>query len=520
MRRANVATVAVPAAVAGALSVPDLTTRSLSLDEGATAAIVAQHGAALGRAIAHDGGNMSAYYALMHGLTGWLGHGLVALRAPSAIAAAITAALVARLGLTLFDRRTGLSAGLLAAVSLPLVFWGQTARGDAAMMMFVAGSYVALVAVLQDRSGRRAPPLIYGATVAAAAYTGLLAVLVVPAQLVLLRWHPDRRRAVIGALAGAGVACVPLAVLAAHRGAGQLAWVSSPSLRAGLQVLDELVSAGQPPNFHTTVATTVVLAATLVLLAAAALVLCIGGASPVARAHRTPGGGTIRWQATVAPLWLGVPLALVLAESFAGQPLLVARNLLVALPAVSLLVACAAWRLGPRVALPLLGALLVLRAAVLAPAYGTSPENWHAATAYVLARTSPSACVAFYPADARMPFRYYLKRQSGAPTAVLPSVPWNDARPFVEDYAIPSQAQLAALPVRCAQVWLVAGHVGRPTGSPSARGDYARYLVLRRELAQRYRASRRAAFGYAPAVQVELFTGAASSRRTSARSFP
>jgi hypothetical protein len=95
-------------------------------------------------------------------------------------------------------------------------------------------------------------------------------------------------------------------------------------------------------------------------------------------------------------------------------------------------------------------------------------------------------------------------------------VPWADPRPFVEDYATLTPAQVAALPARCPQLWLVAGHVGTRTGSPSARDNYARYLALRRALRRRYGLGPSASFGYAPAVRVDEFTDATSSRRTSA----
>ena len=62
-------------------------------DEAATVTIAAQHGAALGTAIAHDGGNMLGYYALLHVLIGAFGNG--ALRAPAAVGARRTVATVA-----------------------------------------------------------------------------------------------------------------------------------------------------------------------------------------------------------------------------------------------------------------------------------------------------------------------------------------------------------------------------------------------------------------------------------------
>ena len=72
-----------PAVLAIALCLYELTTRSLWLDEAATVAIAGQHGSALWHAIAHDGGNMLGYYALLHVLIGWFGDGAFVIRLPS-----------------------------------------------------------------------------------------------------------------------------------------------------------------------------------------------------------------------------------------------------------------------------------------------------------------------------------------------------------------------------------------------------------------------------------------------------
>ena len=89
------AVIGVPAVVALALCLYELTTRSLWLDEAATVAIAGQHGSAFWRAVAHDGGNMLGYYALLHVLIGWFGDGAVVIRLPSAIAAGAAAGAVA-----------------------------------------------------------------------------------------------------------------------------------------------------------------------------------------------------------------------------------------------------------------------------------------------------------------------------------------------------------------------------------------------------------------------------------------
>ncbi len=109
-RLADVAVVAGPAALAVALCLYQLTTRSLWLDEAATVAIAGQHGSALWSAISHDGGNMLGYYALLHVLIGWFGHGAFVIRLPSALAAGGAAAAVSLLALRLFDRRVALAA--------------------------------------------------------------------------------------------------------------------------------------------------------------------------------------------------------------------------------------------------------------------------------------------------------------------------------------------------------------------------------------------------------------------------
>ena len=148
--RWDAAAIAGPAALAVVLCLYELTTRSLWLDEAATVAIASQHGSALWSAIAHDGGNMLGYYALLHALIGWFGHGASVLRLPSALAAGGAAAAVSVLGLRLFDRRVAAAGGVLTAVSLPLVFWGQNARGYAAMIALVAGSFAAFAAVVDS----------------------------------------------------------------------------------------------------------------------------------------------------------------------------------------------------------------------------------------------------------------------------------------------------------------------------------------------------------------------------------
>ena len=104
---------------------------------------------------------------------------------------------------------------MLMAVSLPLVFWGQDARGYAAMIALVAGSFAAFAALLE--SGSRRAWLAYAVLTALAVYASFVAVLAVPAQLVVLAWRRDGWRRVVSALAVCAMCWIPLAVLAAIR---------------------------------------------------------------------------------------------------------------------------------------------------------------------------------------------------------------------------------------------------------------------------------------------------------------
>ena len=470
----DVAVVGVPVVVALALCLIELTTRSLWLDEAATVAIAGQHGSAFWHAAAHDGGNMLGYYALLHVLVGWFGHDAFVIRLPSVIAAGCAAGAVALLGLRLFDRRVALAAGLLTAVSLPLVFWGQDARGYAAMVALVAGSFVAFAALV-DGPRRRWPWIAYVVVTTLSVYASYVAVFAVPAQLLALAWRRTAWRPawrpVVGAIAACAVCWVPLAVLALDRGSGQLFWIGRPTFKLGRQVIGALSSAGFEPNFRPTAVATplAILTVALVLVAAAMIV------------RRS------QWGPLLALSWLVVPVALMLIWSFVGQPIFTPRNLLVSLPAVALLIGWVIMssRVPPVMAWLAVAVLIALRLVVLAPSYGTSPENWRAATAYVLASSRPGDCVAFYPLDASMPFDYYARRP---------------VQPHVEQYETPT------IPRGCTRVWLVASHQGLPTGTVTSRAHYARYVVVRTSLARRYPRRTVRSFGYASVIWVELLS--------------
>jgi len=496
----TIAVVSGPAALAAALCFYEITTRSLGFDESASVTIAAQHGHRLYSAIAHDGGNMSGYYVLLHVLLTVFGHGQLLVRIPSAIAIAATAGLVAGLGLRLFDRQVALAAGLLSAVSLPLVFWGQAARGYAPMVTLATASVLSFVVLVERSEGRGRSPVIpfvaYVITTALAVYMSFTAVLVPVAELVVLA----TRREMLSRALKAAVICVlcwiPLVVLAAGRGTGQLFWVPRPSLTGEKQVLELLTSAGLQPSFRNTSTTWVLAVVTVALVLLAAW-----------RAGRARLGRERAWPATLLLSWLVVPIAIAWIESLFAPPIFLPRNLLVSVPAVSLLLAWVVMhpRLPMLAGLVALAALLALRALQLAPSYGVSPEDWRGATAYVLAHAGRRDCIAFYPSDGRMAFQYYLgTRALAAPRPVLPALRFGVVRPFVEEYASLSPAQLRGLAPRCPRMWFVSSHEGQRDGPAGSKANYARYLALRSDLHRVYARTRTNAFGYAAVIRVEL----------------
>jgi hypothetical protein len=198
------------------------------------------------------------------------------------------------------------------------------------------------------------------------------------------------------------------------------------------------------------------------------------------------------------------------AESVVGQPVFIARNLLTVVPAVAILLGLtlADRRLPKLAAGALLAAFLVLRTLQLAPAYGTSPEDWRAASAYVLAHARAGDCSAFYPADGHTAFAYYAARAPDAgraPRSILPTTPWTrPPKPYVEDYATLPRARVNHL--GCSAIWLISSHQGQSDGPAAARANLTRFKRLRRELEAAYPRHSRATFGYAATITVERLT--------------
>ena len=462
---------------------------------------------------------MLVYYLGLHVLIALFGDGLVVLRIVSVLADALTAGLVGLLALRLFTSRgVALVAGALSGLSVGLVFWGQDARGYAAMVTAGTAAFYALVVLLQS-DARHPPPRLalagYGLATALALYIGFDAVLVIPAQLLIVLVLARRLLpALIGVLIVVALACVPLVVLAINRGSSQLFWVPPLSLEVLWQTLVTLVSAGLPPNFHTHALTVI---AAVVFSGVGLIALVLAWRSR----WETEGAGLV----LVPALWLVVPLVIGVAAAAAGEPIELARIAILMMPALALLLgwvligprdglAAVPGRLGsPRVSFMVglggLAVILALRLAVLVPSYSATPEPWKQVAARVLAGSRAGDCIAFYPQDGRMPFGYYVQQTRGAadraPRAILPVEPWSSRAPHVEQYAVPSPGSLAGLTRGCSRLWLISSHQGQAHGTAISRRNYAGYLAIQRELDGVYGTPVTSSSGYAAKINVFLY---------------
>ena len=86
-------------------------------------------------------------------------------------------------------------------------------------------------------------------------------------------------------------------------------------------------------------------------------------------------------------------------------------------------------------------------------------------------------------------------------------LPWGVVRPFVEDYALPSPAQLARRTAGCTRMWLISSHEGQPNGPAQSRAHRARWFALAAELERRFGHGRVYKFSYASVIHVQLMPG-------------
>lgn len=168
------------------------------------------------------------YYATLHpvaslSLANWW------LRLPSALAVAVTAALVVTLGNQLSDGRTGVAAAVLWAL-LPLSSrYGQEARSTALGVMFSLAATTVLLEALRRR--RVSWWIAYAALLTVSGYVFLFSLLAITGHAVVVlaaraAGHRSVRR-FLGSVMATALLVLPLLLVSRTELAGQLSWATT-----------------------------------------------------------------------------------------------------------------------------------------------------------------------------------------------------------------------------------------------------------------------------------------------------
>lgn len=481
--------VMLPTAVAAGLVAFDLTARSLWVDEGATIVIATEPTGSLWHWIARSGGDMAGYYVVMHLVFRIFGTGILTVRLPAALSMVATVPIAYNIARRLFGRREAMGSALLVAVSFPLVFWAQQARGYSFALLATAASVLCFVIAIQDGGLR----WWYGCALLAAVaiYCDLLCVLILPAVGCSLIFCAKDHLPSLGTLAAAGgiigSLCIPLLVMAAGRGTGGLVWVPPLSLGTSGSIWQFLVSARESQNSPF---------GPDGVLFVLSLLACAGSLVSLVIVIRREGRSERAWSLGLVTCWFVIPVSITFALAALGAPVAVDRYFLPSVLPFTLLAGYMVAQIRPA---PLAWAgcavLVGLRSGALLPSYGHSIEDWGSAAKFISARDPAPSCLAFFETDGWPPFEYYYKtrRPSEARSAVVLPSDTADPTPYLETI---SADRFPSVVASCPTLWLVTTHVGGPTTTSYEKDRQSTYLQLLANLQRNYHA-----------VSAQRFTG-------------
>jgi mannosyltransferase len=321
-------------------------------------------------------------------------------RLPSVVFAASAAGLLVALGIRLFQSRlVGLGAGLLLATNVMSVSWSQQVRQyTLAMLLAVVATYLFVWAVESDRLW---PWLVYGAVAGIAIYAHFFVGLVIASHVLALIVLWQRRVVEMWAIAMGLTLLVALPAFdfVLYHDTGQVDWIQDVSYH----VVRSAVYQASGGSWL------------LPAIAAVGLVFLVVEA---VRRRR------FAWRYVLVASWLVVPLLLASAISY-FKPILVERNLIVSLPALSLAAAYALSRLGPRAGSL---ALVVVVAAGLTNVRDWYREpvgqNWRSAVDYVEHTKRSDDQLLSYPGWLDGPVAYYAKSEVDTSETLLADRAW------------------------------------------------------------------------------------------------
>jgi mannosyltransferase len=446
---------------------------SLWNDEAATWAISGHGLSDLLRELGSSGGDRAAalYYVVVHFWSQAFGTSEIALRSLSVVAGAATIAPLYAVGRRLIGRAAAAVGTALFAASPFFLLHTREARTYALSTLLVVVATWAFVVAVQ--SGRRRSWFVYTLVASLAVYTHWFAALVVAAHYASLGWpraDPSTRRAASRSLFVFAILISPIIVAALLGNDESIAWIAPLSLGEVDAFVGNFV--GTTSRFDQVVV--------LVLLALGVLTVI----QRITRS-RTTGRTTL---GMLVVLWCLLPVVATIAVSTV-KPVLVARYLIVALPAFALLVGAGVTRITRARIVPTVAAFAALvllgsggYAALWGDAHG---EDWRSVARTVDAAIEPGDAVIVFPASAVFVLGYYARTQprlAQHPGPQWPPVSWN--APFSRGTPNASVLDtIARAPSRV--VWLV---VRAPSGSVVRQDVVGKPVLqtLERLLALRY----------------------------------
>jgi Dolichyl-phosphate-mannose-protein mannosyltransferase len=476
-----------------ALSLIDLTTRSIWLDEGTTWVTSAQSANHLLGAVADQGANMAFYFVALHFFTDVFGTSVLALRLPSVIAGVAVVPMCSLIGRRLGGQRAGLLASGVCSISLPLVLWAQNARAYTFGAALCTASILFFMRALEKN--QRLDWALWVLSSSLAVYSLTLAGTVVLAEILSLVLRPGsstpwRRLVSSSAVLVASGTWIAWVLLGLGR-TPQVQWITSSVAHGQLQQFGAIVgfiASAQAQGSHLGVAGWILLLFTAGLWAVAVVKPC--------RDLFSGGRSEETWRYALIVLCICIPLgAGVLAPPIVGAvvkdisrtPFLVDRYYIMCVPLGAVLAGVGLSRVRPAVVLwALFASVLVLRLDVLVPSYGVSFDQLEAPSLYVLAHSRPGDCITFRVPDGGTVFYYYLQHSPeaaslvrSAPRSVLPELPTpTDAWQVFEqrsesnlpNWAVPPRQVTLDQLASCRRLWFFETHV-QATSSPSGQSS-------------------------------------------------
>ncbi len=386
------------AALAAALRVFDIGAESLWLDEVWSARAARLSFAGIWDTCAQDV-HPPLYTWILHAWTGAFGESEAALRSLSVAFSLLSLPLFHALGAALFrDRRAGLFAALLSAISAFHVFYAQETRSYALLLLLSVASMHALWRLSTTR--RPAHAVAYALATAALLWVHAHALFVVAAQGAFVLAAAAARagprpplRTWALAVLFAGLAFLPWlrALLSATQRVSAGYWIPPPTGATLLDTFAEFCGSNT---------------SALVFVPLAAFALATRGGARGPRASRT----------LFLATWLAVPILLPFLLSQGRSSIFLPRAVIAASAPLFLLVGGALARLSRRASPRWLASAAVL-VVVLASARGLAhlygrvdKEQWHAAVAHVESLASPGDVVALSDLGEADAYRWYAER--------------------------------------------------------------------------------------------------------------